>query len=41
MIFCGDQGQRLPTAEKMPHDWLRGRADHYEEVLVNHWAKDP
>ncbi|MEW8688126.1 MAG: hypothetical protein AB2556_20135 [Candidatus Thiodiazotropha sp.] len=25
----------------MPHDWLRQKADYYEEVDLDHRAKDP
>ncbi|CAG8824420.1 15307_t:CDS:2, partial [Gigaspora margarita] len=25
--------------EEMPHDWLKKRADYYEEVLTDYWAK--
>ena len=41
VICCGDQGQPPPIAGEMPHDWLRGHATYYEEVEVDHRAKDP
>ena len=41
----GVQGQPPPIAGEMPHDWLRGvaqqPANYYEEVEVDHRAKDP
>ena len=40
VICCGDQGQPPPIAGEMPHDWLRGHAAYYEEVEVDHRAKD-
>ena len=41
VICCGDQGQPPPIAGEMPHNWLRGHAAYYEEVAVDHRAKDP
>jgi len=41
IICCGDQGQPPPIAGEMPHDWLKQRADYYEEVEFDHRAKDP
>ena len=41
VICCGDQGQPPPIAGEMPHDWLLQRAHYYEEVEVDHRAKDP
>ena len=45
VICCGDQGQPRPIAGEMPHDWLRAvakqPANYYEEVEVDHRAKDP
>ena len=41
VVCCGDQGQPPPIAGEMPHNWLRQKADHYEEVEVDHRAKDP
>ena len=35
------RGSRPPIAGEMPHDWLRGHAAYYEEVEVDHRAKDP
>lgn len=40
VICCGDQGQPPPIAGHMPHDWLRQQAGYYEEVEVDHRAKD-
>ena len=45
VICCGDQGQPPPIAGEMPHNWLRAvaqqPANYYEEVEVDHRAKDP
>ena len=41
VICCGDQEQPPPIAGEMPHDWLREHAAYYEEVEVDHRAKDP
>ena len=45
VICSGDQGQPTPIAGKMPHDWLcavaQQPANYYEEVEVDHGAKDP
>ena len=45
VICCGEQGQPPPIAGEMPHDWLRAveqqPANYYEEVEVDHRAKDP
>jgi len=41
VICCGDQGQPPPIAGEMPHDWLKQRANYYEEVEIDHRAKDP
>ncbi|MEW8652543.1 MAG: AAA family ATPase [Candidatus Thiodiazotropha sp.] len=45
VICCGDQGQPPPITGEMPHDWLRAvaqqPANYYEEVEVDHRAKDP
>ena len=41
VICWGDQGQPPPIAGEMPHDWLREHANYYEEVEVDHRAKDP
>jgi len=40
VICCGDQGQPPPIAGEMPHDWLKLKADYYEEIKVDHRAKD-
>ncbi|GFS12129.1 hypothetical protein ElyMa_006689500 [Elysia marginata] len=40
VICCGDQGQPPPIAGEMPHGWLQQQADYYEEVEVDHRAKD-
>ena len=40
VVCCGDQGQPPPIAGEMPHDWLREHADYYEEVQVDHRAKE-
>ena len=41
LICCGDEGQPPPIAGEMPHDWLKQRADYYEEVESDHrGAKD-
>ncbi|MEW8689295.1 MAG: hypothetical protein AB2556_26025 [Candidatus Thiodiazotropha sp.] len=40
VVCCGDQGQPPPIAGEMPHDWLKRRADHYEEVLADHRTKE-
>ncbi|MEW8688985.1 MAG: hypothetical protein AB2556_24465, partial [Candidatus Thiodiazotropha sp.] len=40
VVCCGDQGQPPPIAGEMPHNWLQGRADYYEEVLTDHRAKE-
>ena len=32
VICCGDQGQPPPIAGEMPHDWLKLKADYYEEI---------
>jgi len=40
VVCCGDQGQPPPIAGEMPHDWLHANAAYYEEVLVDHRAKD-
>ena len=34
------RGQPPQIAGEMPHDWLRGHAAYYEEVEVDHRAKD-
>ena len=41
VICCGDQGQPPLIAGEMPHDWLREYANYYEEVEVDHRAKNP
>ena len=41
VICCGDQGQPPPIDGEMPHDWLRHAAKYYEEIEVDHRAKDP
>ncbi|MCU7879580.1 MAG: AAA family ATPase, partial [Candidatus Thiodiazotropha sp. (ex Lucinoma aequizonata)] len=41
VICCGDQGQPPPIVGEMPHGWLRQKADFYEEIEVDHRAKDP
>ncbi|MEW8689045.1 MAG: hypothetical protein AB2556_24765, partial [Candidatus Thiodiazotropha sp.] len=41
VVCCDDQGQPPPIAGEMPHDWLQRRADYYDEVLVDHRAKEP
>ena len=45
VVCCGDQGQPPPIAGEMPHDRLRAvaqqPANYYEEVEVDHRAKDP
>lgn len=40
VICCGDPGQPQPIGGEMPHDWLRKQVDYYEEVEVDHRAKD-
>lgn len=40
IICCGDPGQLPPTAGVMPHSWLRQMAEYYEEIDVDHRAKD-
>lgn len=39
VVCCGDQGQPLPIAGEMPHEWLKQKA-YYEEIEVDHRAKD-
>ena len=34
-------GQPPPIVGEMPHDWLKQRTNYYEEVEVDHSAKDP
>ena len=41
VICCCDHGQPPLIAGEMPHDWLRGHAAYYEQVEVDHRAKDP
>ena len=45
VICCGDQEQPPPISGEMPHDWLNAvaqqPANYYEEVEVDHRAKDP
>ena len=41
IVCCGDKSQPPPTAGEMQHDWLKQRADYYEEVEIDHRAKDP
>ena len=40
VICCGDHGQPPPIAGEMPHEWLRQKCSYYEEVEVDHRAKD-
>ncbi|MEW8687343.1 MAG: hypothetical protein AB2556_16145 [Candidatus Thiodiazotropha sp.] len=40
VVCCGDQGQPLPIAGEMRHDWLQRRADYYEEVLADQRLKN-
>lgn len=40
VVCCGDQGQPQPIAGKMPHGWLREKADNYDEVKEDCRAKD-
>eukprot|EP00061_Rhincodon_typus_P018951 g48347.t1 len=40
VICCGDQGQPPSIGGEMPHDWLHEHFDYYEEVEVNHRAKE-
>lgn len=40
VICCGDQGQPPPIAGEMPQNWLQQRVDNYEEVEVDHTAKN-
>ena len=40
VICCGDQGQPPPIAGEPPHEWLTQHVDYYEEVTVDHRAKD-
>lgn len=40
VICCGDPGQPPPIGGEMPHRWLEKQADYYEEVEVDHRAKD-
>ncbi len=39
VICCGDDAQPPPFFGEMPHDWLKERADYYEEVLTDYRAK--
>ncbi|MEW8689143.1 MAG: AAA family ATPase, partial [Candidatus Thiodiazotropha sp.] len=41
VVCCGDRGHLPPVTGEMPHDWLREHANYYEEVEVDHRAKDP
>jgi len=41
VICCGDQGQPPLIAGEMPHDWLKQAAGYYEEIEIDHRAKDP
>ncbi|MEW8689420.1 MAG: hypothetical protein AB2556_26650 [Candidatus Thiodiazotropha sp.] len=41
VICCGDQGQLPPIAGEKLHDWFQEHANYYEEVEVDHRAKDP
>jgi len=41
VVCCSDHGQPLPIAGDMPHDCLQQKADYYEEVEIDHRAKDP
>ena len=41
VICCGDQRQPPSIDGEKPHDLLRGHAAYYEEVEVDHRAKDP
>ena len=40
VICCGDQGQPPPITGEAPHDWLRKTAGYYEEITVDHRAKE-
>ena len=40
VVCCGDQGQPPPIAGESPHNWLRENANYYEEITVDHRAKD-
>ena len=40
VICCGDQGQPPPIADEMPHEWICGHVEYYEEVLIDYRAKD-
>ena len=40
VVCCGDQGQPPPIAGQPPHEWLTQHVDFYEEVAVDHRAKD-
>jgi len=40
VICCGDQCQPPPIMGQMPHNWLKERTDYYEEILIDHRAKD-
>ena len=39
VICCGDNAQPSPFFEEMPYDWLKERADYYEEVLTDYQTK--
>ncbi len=39
VICCRDDAQPPPFFGEMPHDWLKERADYYEEVLTDYRAK--
>ncbi len=39
VICCEDDAQPSPFFGEMPHDWLKERADYYEEVLTDYRAK--
>ena len=41
IICCEDDAQPPPFFGEMPHDWLKERADYYEEVLTDYRAKCP
>ena len=40
VICCGDHGEPPPIVGEMPHSWLIDRTDYYEEITLNHRAKD-
>ena len=41
VICCGDQGQPPPITGESLHEWLRNRAQYYDEIEEDHRAKCP